>query len=61
MFDVASRYTLDDAITFTGELLSVQALVAELPVHTRFLSAADDVPAADSGVRLRIVNQSFLL
>ena len=61
MFDVASRYALDDAITFTGELLSVQPLVAALPVHARFQSAADHVPAADSGVRLRIVNQSFLL
>lgn len=61
MFDVASRYTLDDAITSTGELLSVQSLVAELSVHTRFRSAADDSPASNSGVRLRIVNQSFLL
>lgn len=61
MFDVASRYTLDDAITSTGELLSVQSLVAELPVHARFQAAAEHVPATVSGVRLRIVNQSFLL
>ncbi len=61
IFDVASRYTLDDAITSTGELLSVQAMVAELSIHPRLQSAAENVPVPYSGVRLRIVNQSFLL